>query len=66
MIKTLTDQGLSNRLPYPQGHILSNQQGLFAAEYTRRNENRFIDGVVAQIDKGTSVRDNNQTKKGPN
>ena len=63
MIRTITDRGLSNHLPYPQGHVLSNQQGLSAAEYTRRNKNRFIDGVIAQIDKGASIRDKNQKNK---
>ena len=57
MMKKITDRGLSNRLPYPQGHVFSNQQDLSAAEFTKRGENRFIDGVVAQIDKGTSIRD---------
>ena len=63
MIKKITDIGLPRRLPYPQGRVLSNRQGLSAAEYTHRNENRFIDGVVAQIDKGASIRDNNQSDK---
>ena len=54
---------MPSRLPYPQGHVLSKQQGLSTAEYTHRNENRFINGVVAQIDKGASVRDNNQLEK---
>ena len=57
MIRKLTEQGLSNRLPYPQGHILSHKQGLSAAEYRRRNENCFI----VQIDYSASIRDNNQT-----
>ena len=63
MMKKITDMGLPSRLPDPQGHVLSNWQGLSAAEYNHRNENRFIDGVEAQIDKGASVRDNNQIDK---
>ena len=63
MMKKITDRGLSNRLPYPQGHVLSNQQGLSAAEYIKRGENRFISGVIAQIDKGASIRDKTQTNK---
>ena len=61
MIKKVTDMGLPSRLPYPQGHILSNRQGLSAGEFAHRYENRFINGVEAQMNKGATVRDNNQT-----
>ena len=53
MMKKKTDRGLPSRLPYHQDHISSTRQGLSAAEYTHRDENRFING--AHIDKGAMV-----------
>ena len=61
MMEKITDMGLPSRLPYPQSDILSNRQSLSAAEYAHRNEKRFINGVETQMDKGATVRDNNQT-----
>ena len=45
MMRNTLRHGLSNRLPYRQGHILSHEQGLFAIDYTHTNVNRFINGV---------------------
>ena len=37
MMSKINRMNLPVRLPYPQGHVLSHQQGLSAAEYTHRN-----------------------------
>ena len=59
IMKKITNHGISKHLSFPQGHILCHRQGLSAAEYTRRNENRFIDGIAAQIDWRATIRNTN-------
>ena len=59
MMHRIIIQGLSNRQPYPQGHIFSKQTGLPASSYAHDRES-FIVGVTSHLKDHSAVRDANQ------
>ena len=59
MIHRIKTKGLSNRQPYPQGHILSREEGLLASSYANDRERRFIVGVTSYLESHALTGDSN-------